>query len=134
MNKFINTYCNIKDKCVYIRRHSNRKCIYSEANICISMKKDTSTNINPQIKKYKDEKFPSNFGLVETNIIYRKHNEPYCIKLMNLWANELISGSHRDQLSFNYALWKIGDDGFQYLDTKLLNCNYFKWYSRHNRK
>lgn len=134
MNKFINTYCNIKDKCVYIRRHPNRKCIYSEATICISMKKDTSININPQIKKYKDENFPSNFGLVETNIIYRKHNEPYCIKLMNLWASELISGSHRDQLSFNYALWRIGDDGFQYLDTKLLNCNYFKWYSKHNRK
>lgn len=133
MNKFINTYCNIKDKCVYIRRHPNRKCIYSEATICISMKKDTSININPQIKKYKDEKFPSNFGLVETNIIYRKHNEPYCIKLMNLWASELINGSHRDQLSFNYALWRIGDNGFQYLDTKLLNCNYFKWYSRHNR-
>ena len=53
---------------------------------------------------------------------------------MNLWASELINGSHRDQLSFNYALWRIGDDGFQYLDTKLLNCNYFKWYSRHNRK
>ena len=102
--------------------------------ICISMKKDTSININPQIKKYKDENFPSNFGLVETNIIYRKHNEPYCIKLMYLWANELISRSHRDQLSFNYALWKIGDNGFQYLDTKLLNCNYFKWYSKHNRK
>lgn len=134
MNKFINTYCNIKDKCVYIRRHPTRKCIYSEASICIAMKKDTSININPQIKKYKDEKFPTNFGLVETGYIYRKHNDPYCIKLMNLWATELINGSHRDQLSFNYALWKIGDAGFQYLDTKLLNCEYFKWYPYHNRK
>ena len=96
MNKFINTYCNIKDKCVYIRRHPRRKCIYSEATTCIAMKKDSNININQQIKKYKDENFPANFGLVETGYIYRKHNDPYCIKLMNLWATELINGSHRD--------------------------------------
>lgn len=134
VNKFIDTYCNIKDKSVYIRRHPARKCIYVEANTCISMKKDNSANINPQIEKYKKENFPANFGLVETGYIYRKHHNPYCVKLMNLWANELINGSHRDQLSFNYALWKIGDSGFQYLDTKLLNCEYFKWYPHHNRK
>ena len=134
MNKFISNYCNIQNKSVYIRRHPTRRCIYVEANTCIAMKKDTSININPQIKKYKEENFPVNFGLVETGYIYRKHHDPYCIKLMNLWANELINGSHRDQLSFNYALWKIGDYGFHYLDTKLLNCEYFKWYPHHNRK
>ena len=134
VNKFIDMYCNIKDKSVYIRRHPARSCIYVEANTCISMKKDTSMNINSQIKKYKEENFPVNFGLVETGYIYRKHNDPYCIKLMDLWANELINGSHRDQLSFNYVLWKVGDNGFQYLDTKLLNNEYFKWYPKHNRK
>jgi hypothetical protein len=37
-------------------------------------------------------------------------------------------------LSFNYALWKIGSDGFKYLETNLVRGAYFKWYSSHNRK
>ena len=67
-------------------------------------------------------------------MIYRKHNDSYCIQLMELWAKQIRSYSHRDQLSFNYSLWKIGDAGFQYLDTNLMNSKYFKWYAQHNRK
>lgn len=134
MNSFLQTYCNDRNKSVFIRRHSQRKCIYQEAKVCISMRKDTSANIDPQMKRYQTEGFPSNYGLVESNIIYRKHNEPYCIKLMETWANELKKGSHRDQLSFNYTLWKNGESGFKYLDTNVIKSKYFKWYSSHNRK
>ena len=132
-NIFINRFCPDDDKYVFIRKHPNRGCIYDESSACLRLKKDTSENIKPQIDKYKKEGFPANFGLVETNIIYRKHNNPYCIEVMNVWANELMNGSHRDQLSFNYALWKVGSNGFKYLDTKLIRGVYFKWYSQHNR-
>ena len=132
-NNFIERYCSDKNKSVFIRRHPCRDCIYEEASACIRLKKDTSTNINPQLDKYREEGFPKHFGLVESNIIYRRHNNPYCVKLMELWANELISGSHRDQLSFNYALWKAGNDGFKYLDMRLTHSPYFKWYTSHNR-
>ena len=47
---------------------------------------------------------------------------------MEKWEKELLSGSHRDQLSFNYCLWKVGDEGFKYLDKTLASSNYFKWY------
>jgi len=134
MNEFIQNYCNNPNKSVYIRKHPKRNCLYIEANICMRMKKDTPTNIYPQIKKYRAQKFPENSGLVESNIIYRKHNNSYCVRLMNAWADEIKNGSHRDQLSFNYCLWKIGNSGFQYLDTKLVNSKYFKWYSHHDRK
>ena len=133
LNGFISKYCNNPNKSVFIRKHPCRACIYKEAIACISLKKDTAEHINPQIEKYKSEGFPSNYGLVESNIIYRKHNDPYCIKLMDLWANEILNGSHRDQLSFNYALWKTGNEGFEYIHMGLVGSVYFKWYNGHNR-
>ena len=45
--------------------------------------------------------------MVQSGVIFRKHNDPNCIKLMECWANELQFKSHRDQLSFNYAVGKL---------------------------
>ena len=129
ISEFVRIYCSKPDKSIFIRRHPNRKCIYTEAKTCISIRKDTAEHVNPQIEKYKAEDFPKNCGLVETGIIYLKHNIDYCKKIMDLWAEELIQGSHRDQLSFNYVLWKLGSDGFEYLDSSLLKSKYFKLYS-----
>ena len=133
-NKFIEKFCSDSNKSVFIRKHPSRNCIYTEGLTCIKLRKDKAAIVNPQLDKYRKENFPKNFGLAETNIIYRKHKNPYCVKLMDLWAIELLNGSHRDQLSFNYALWKIGGDGFKYLETNLVRGTYFKWYSSHNRK
>lgn len=134
MNEFIETYCNKPNKSVYIRKHPKRNSIYEEATACVAQKKDVAKNVYSQTEKYRKNGFPTGYGLVESNIIYRKHNDPYCIQLMNKWVEEVINGSHRDQLSFNYALWKKGDSGFQYIDSKLSNSKYFKWYWGHNRK
>ena len=133
MDSFINEYYK-EGKSVYIRKHPKRTCIYKEAEECIKIKKDALVNITQQIQKYKDTGYPKDNGLAETNVIYRIHNNEYCKKLMETWANEVIKYSHRDQLSFNYALWKIGSDGFQYLPSFLGNSKYFYWYSKHNRK
>ena len=38
----------------------------------------------------------------------RKHNKKDCIELMEKWWNEINNYSHRDQLSFNYIVWKLG--------------------------
>ena len=134
VNTFISECCSENDKQVFIRKHPNRTCIYHEAKVCVSMKKDTSEHINKQINRYKQEGFPTNYGLVETNVIYRKHNTEYCKQLMETWANEVKTESHRDQLSFNYALWKCGDSGFKYLNMSVLQGKYFKWYPKHNRQ
>ena len=133
-NKFIEKFCSDSNKSVFIRKHPSRNCIYTEGLTCIKLRKDKAEIVNPQLDKYRKENFPRNFGLAETNIIYRKHKNPYCVKLMDLWAIELLNGSHRDQLSFNYALWKTGSDGFKYLETNLVRGTYFKWYSSHNRR
>lgn len=129
---FINTQCDEKDKTIFIPQHPSRQCIYKEGAECIKIKKDKSDIINFQLDKYLTEGFPENYGLVQTGIMYRKHNELSCVEVMELWESELSKHSHRDQLSFNYSLWKLNSNALQYLDKKLFNSKYFKIY-RHNR-
>lgn len=130
---FIDTQCDEKDKTIFIPKHPYRQCIYKESDKCIEIKKDRSDVIKQQMNKYLTEGFPENYGLVQTGIMYRKHNELSCVEVMELWESELFKHSHRDQLSFNYCLWKLKSNALEYLDEKLFNSIYFKLYSHHNR-
>ena len=91
---------------IYAMKHHNRNCLYDEGEKCIKIRKDTKEHINPQLDRYRGEGYPRNNGLVETGVMLRKHNDEKCIKFMTMWALELMNGSHRDQLSFNYISWK----------------------------
>lgn len=55
--------------------------------------------------KYTIIGFPNNYGLNETNVIIRFNSEKVN-RIMDAWAYEVSRHSHRDQLSFNYVLWK----------------------------
>ena len=116
---------------VAIPQHPIRRCIYGEGKECIKLQKDTAENINKQLDRYREEKFPKNFGLVQSNIVIRKHNDSGCIKLMEDWWAEIEKGSHRDQLSFNYALWKNPDVTFEFLDKALYKSKWFNWRVKH---
>lgn len=106
LSKFISSYD--LEKCpLYTRVHPSRKCIYKEAKACIRLGKDTSKNIEAQVEAYREDGYPKNIGMAETGILLRKHNDIKCQLLDNLWASELLKYSHRDQLSFNYACWKM---------------------------
>ena len=62
---------------------------------------------------------PSHIGLAETNLMLRDHRDPKCEEVMKLWESEVLKGSHRDQLSFNYACWKLGVKyGYLYLNAE----------------
>ena len=133
LNKFIDQ--NIKSDCsIYVPKHPSRDCIYNEATVVIRMKKDNAENVNPQIEKYKNEGFPKKYGLLQSNILLRKHNEADCIKLMEDWFEELKNGSHRDQLSFNYASWKNKDIKVVYMDKFIYKSEFFLWNSAHSKK
>lgn len=121
-------------KSVYIPTHPQRNCIYKETKACVMLKKDSKENIDKIVDFLKKQHFPQNQGLVQSNIIYRKHNDEYCIRLMNEWWDVLSKYSHRDQLSFNYVLWKCGEDGFKYIDKSTCNSKYFKWWTGHPKK
>ena len=87
-----------------------------------------------QMNRYKEEGFPANYGLVQTNVMIRRHNDPYSKNLMEKWWEELKDNSHRDQLSFNYAVWKCGSDKFKPLIKTTCNSKTFNWIKSHRKK
>lgn len=87
-------------------KHKTRCCIYQEAKQCMLLNKDTPERIAKFVDFLKSEKYPKNFGLTENGILYRKHNNPDCIKLMDKWWEFVSTRTRRDQLSLPYLCWK----------------------------
>ena len=122
---------------VLIPEHPARKCIYAEKDACVKIRKikgDEITLAEKQMKRYKDEGFPVNYGLVQTNVMIRRHNDKYSKELMEKWWSELKDYSHRDQLSFNYALWKVGNEKFKDLIKTTCNSKTFNWIKSHKKR
>ena len=130
LNKFMKE--TIKEDCsVYVPKHPVRDCIYDEESAVVRMRKDKSEITKPQMDRYKEDGFPKKYGLLQSNILLRKHNNEDCIKLMECWFEELKNGSHRDQLSFNYASWKNQDVKVIYMDKGICKSEYFFWSGTH---
>ena len=86
-------------------RHPCRTCIYQEAEKCKSSKKDDPKIIDKQMDFYRKEGMPENEGLIATGIVIRK-NRGNIAAHGELWWEQIKRWSFRDQLSFNYILWK----------------------------
>lgn len=125
-----------------------RNCIYEEAQAIFQLGqnnynrtpergirnwKDNPYVIQDQIKKYQSEGFPKDFGLAETSVVIRKHNEASCIRLNEDWWIEMKYGSRRDQLSLNYVAWKNNFD-IRYIPGDVRNNEYFIMVSGHKGK
>lgn len=110
---------------IYILEHPSINSINNEFEAVITFKKETMNNIIPIKNRYNKEKFPDNNGHAETCLIIRKHKELNCINLMEDWFFEIQHNSHRDQLSFNYILWKSGYKIVKYIPKKFTEL-YFK--------
>lgn len=111
-------------------KKDSRDCIYKEAEIIYQMNKmgkykDDFRIIEKQINKYKKEGYPANNGLISGMIIFRRHNKPKVIKVMNDWWSEISENSRRDQISFNYVAWK-NNFSINYIKGDSTNNKYFK--------
>ncbi|MCP4903174.1 MAG: glycosyltransferase, partial [bacterium] len=89
--------------------HPHRDCVYEEALEIISRGGlDDPTVVRDHMNRYRSQHFPDDSGLIETNVLVRRHNDPAVKRLMNLWWHQLVNGSKRDQLSLPYVLWRAG--------------------------
>lgn len=97
----------LKDHDICTFRHSARTCIYQEAEMCVRNRKDDVATIREQIAGYHREGYPYHNGLAETMVVMRRHT-PAIREFNELWYASIKHQSLRDQLSFNYCLWKLG--------------------------
>ncbi len=98
--------CINENRILSVHQHPLRNCVYDEAIACMALKKDKKEIINTEIAVLKQLGFPENMGLNETNIMFRFHNHKKCIAIMEDWFEFIEKYSRRDQLSFNYVVWK----------------------------
>ena len=126
------------DVLVGVPNHPERKCIYDEAEIIKNNDIDYESIVDSEMYFLKKEKYPKNNGLCETGIMFRQHNK---IKnTLDLWWYMIETYSKRDQLSFNYALWKTGIKHFPiYTNDSGFGCHHetddftFVYSKNHNR-
>ena len=59
------------------------------------------------MQRYASEGFPRGAGLAEACVILRRHTAAV-EAFGEAWWHEIRTGSHRDQLSFDYVAWKLG--------------------------
>ena len=118
---------------IYFLQHYARNTIFQEFSAVLRSKKETEENVNIVKKRYIKENFPDNLGLTENCIIIRRHNNKNIIKLMKIWWNEIKKYSYRDQLSLNYAIWKLNLNIKIYYLSKRFAKNYFS-YRGHSKK
>lgn len=93
---------------VGLGRHGERSCAFSEAAVCARHRLDDRSVIARQMERYRQLGFPSDWGLWEGGLIFRRGGLESVQKWQSLWWSEIRSGSRRDQLSLPYSLWKTG--------------------------
>ncbi len=90
---------------VAFRHPDVRDCLYEEAITCQRLNLDDTETINKQVAFYHQEGYPEHNGLAETKVVIRKNN-PKVERFNRLWLYEITNRSLRDQVSFNYCVWK----------------------------
>ncbi len=102
-----------------ICRHGERDCIYDEAEVCRAWGLDDPARIDAHMRRYRSMGYPAHNGLYTTRIIARWHDRANVRAMCEFWREEYRRGSKRDQLSLNYAIWKISAiDYVQQFDVK----------------
>ena len=115
-----------------------RDCIYNEATEegLVDGKNGELETIVDQMVQYKAEDYPEHNGLAATTYVIRRHNKAVAA-FNNLWWAEICKGSERDQLSFNYAIWKLGNIKLKYFKEKHMDIHINNTcfnYVTHNKK
>ena len=88
--------------------HWQRNCVYKEIQACLKGMKDSEANLTKHEHRLREQGIPEDWGLVEAPVIARNHRDKRCVKLMETWWKNYISGSRRDQLSLIETLWQHG--------------------------
>ena len=118
INDFVFNFCEGENICAF--KHPQRICIYKEARICQLFGYDKFGTINKQMNWYKSLRYPKNNGLIMSGILVRRSNEKDVKILNEEWWNIIKNYSNRDQLSFNFVVWKYG------IKNKILECQSLK--------
>lgn len=109
INKNIETLIemNYEDNRLLSNKHPLRQCLYDEITALRTIQWENPTTCDAVERLFKETHFPKNYGMVDTCMLIRRHNDPYIIDLME--ENIRLLDAYnitRHELIFNYVLWK----------------------------
>lgn len=111
LENFINKFKEMNES-LWIEKHPGRNCVYQELEANVRLQKDDVDAMRKHVETYRQEGMPANFGMVETGLQFRKHNNKGLIKFQELLWHEMTTKTRRDQLSWNYCAWKLNFKDF----------------------
>lgn len=85
--------------------HPTRDCIYEEAKAVLRYGKAQPIAVEEQMEMYRRDGYPPHNGLAATGLVIRR-NTPEVARFNEMWWALMNVYTLRDQLSFDYALWK----------------------------
>ena len=122
---FINYY--LKDNDTFVAfKHGQRNNIFDEAKECVITKKENKEKVQKLLKFYQDQNYPDNNGLIESTVFIKRPNDIVVKKTMDMWFNMILDFSTRDQLSFNYCIYKTGLK-VKWINKKVFCNDWFDW-------
>ena len=86
--------------------HTERDCVYEEYKASKIIPRYPRAVMKEQVEYYRSQGFPEHYGLGVMGALFRQHNHPDVIKVMEDWWDENIKFTNQDQLSFAYVSWK----------------------------
>ncbi len=84
-------------------RHSDRDCLYAEADFCLEEGIGDADMIRKQVAYYREKGMPEHFGLFMGGLLLRSSA---VASFNEKWWKEILQFSSRDQLSLAYTLWR----------------------------
>lgn len=114
--------------------HHERDCIYDEAAFVGFVGLEKEDILLRWLRFLLSEKYPRHNGLHETNVVFRRHDD--AIALFNrFWWNYIEENSLRDQLSFDFLLWKQKLDNHYFINhSENVRNSYHFIYNPHAKK
>lgn len=117
-----------------------RNCAYAEYDAILKIGKvtgkykDEPESMHRLIEYMRREGFPEDSGLISSGVLIRNHNDREVVALMEDWWQLVKNYSKRDQLSFDFALWRNNFSNFVLLEGDIRRDNSWFYFVGHHRK
>lgn len=80
-------------------RHPFNDCPYAEAEKCLKDRREKFSTLMRVVSFLRRDQVSEHSGMMETNLILRKHNDPAVVRFDEMWWERLRRYSNRDQLT-----------------------------------
>lgn len=125
IHDFIEQECS-KDTLLSVFKHSLRNNVNDEALACVYNRRANHEEVVKQMNYIKEQGFLDDNGLVESTVYFKRHNDPLVKKTMEYWFDMILNFTTRDQLGFNFAIYKSGIP-VHWIDKNVFFNEWFSW-------